>query len=187
LQAILDETSRMDEPWPACCGEYAVYDAQAGLSGAIVMLSYLPCGARPYSDSGALGAIPMPIDKLSDPYGHVTRSQWLEACFKRGKLGMPAWEPGEESQASQCNYYQVLVARPQNPDQNGVPYILNCEDMIQALEMTFDEGCETKSLFRRCRARQGFAKAESTAVRDAAKAVHYAKRILAYEESKVNK
>lgn len=88
-----------------------------------------------------------------------------------------------EDSASHCEYYHCPVTRPQNPNQE-LPYIANCEDIIQALGLTFDEGCEFKSLWRRGRGRQGYVKAESTAVRDAQKAVHYATRVLAYERSK---
>lgn len=98
---------------------------------------------------------------------------------------VPQQERKPEDSGSHCEYYHCPVDRPQNPNQK-VPYIANCEDIIQALGLTFDEGCEFKSLWRRGRARQGFLKAETTAVRDAAKAVHYAKRVLAFEEAKAN-
>lgn len=86
-----------------------------------------------------------------------------------------------EDSGSHCEYYHCEVKHPQNPNQK-VGYIANCEDIIQALGLTFDEGCEFKSIWRRGRGRQGFVKAESTALRDAIKAVHYAKRVLALEE-----
>lgn len=86
-----------------------------------------------------------------------------------------------ENSGRHCEYYHCEVTHPQNPNQN-VPYIANCEDIIQALGLTFDEGCEFKSIWRRGRGRQGFKKAETTAVRDATKAVHYAQRVLAFEQ-----
>jgi hypothetical protein len=86
-----------------------------------------------------------------------------------------------EDSGSHCEYYHCPVTHPQNPNQ-AEPYIANCEDIIQALGLTFDEGCEFKSIWRRGRGRQGFKKAESTALRDAIKAVHYAGRVLALEE-----
>lgn len=93
--------------------------------------------------------------------------------------------PKIENSGKHCEYYHCPVTRPQNPNQTE-PYIANCEDIIQALGLTFDEGCEFKSLWRRGRARQGYLKAESTPVRDAVKAVHYAQRVLSYEQSKVS-
>ena len=184
---LLETLMKQRIKWPEDQGEFAIWCPHAGPDGMVITLDYRP--SKPGASEHAVNALGGWSCKVPDDYmvAVVTRSQWIEARYERDKPVVPAWTPGEESQASQCNYYQVQVLRPQNPDQKGVPYILNCEDMIQALDMTFDEGCETKSLFRRCRARQGFAKAESTAVRDAAKAVHYAQRILAHEQAKVNK
>lgn len=88
-----------------------------------------------------------------------------------------------ENSASHCEYYHAPVTHPSNPGQSQ-PYVANCEDIIQALGLTFDEGCEFKSIWRRARGRQGFLKAESTALRDAQKAVHYAGRVLALEMRK---
>lgn len=88
-----------------------------------------------------------------------------------------------ENSGSFCDYYQIPVTNPQHPAQKEA-YVANTEDLIQALGMTFDEGCEFKSLVRRANARLGFVKAETTAVRDAAKGLHYAKRIYAYELEK---
>lgn len=88
-----------------------------------------------------------------------------------------------ENSASHCEYYHCPVDHPSNPGQEA-PYVANCEDIIQALGLTFDEGCEFKSLWRRGRGRQGFVKAESTALRDAAKAVHYSKRVYDFESRK---
>lgn len=85
-----------------------------------------------------------------------------------------------ENSASHCEYYHTEVTNPSNPGQ-PVAYLANCEDIIQSLGLTFDEGCEFKSIWRRARARQGFVKAETTPVRDAQKAVHYAGRVLALE------
>lgn len=89
-----------------------------------------------------------------------------------------------ENSGGHCEYYHALVSVPENPGQQGVAYEANCEDIIQSLEMTFDEACEFKSLWRRARARQGYVKAESTPVRDAAKALHYAGRVLRLEQRK---
>lgn len=88
-----------------------------------------------------------------------------------------------ENSGSHCEYYYCPVTHPRNPGQKSA-YVANCEDIIQALGMTFDEGCEFKSLWRRARARQGFVKAESSAVRDAAKALHYAERVFEFESRK---
>lgn len=78
------------------------------------------------------------------------------------------------------NYYVVLIKNPQRKEQE--PYQAECEDIIQALGMTFDEGCAFKALWRNAAARMGNGKPGNTAVYDCEKLVHYANRILAKEK-----
>ena len=78
------------------------------------------------------------------------------------------------------NYYVVLIKNPQRVEQE--PYQAECEDIIQALGMTFDEGCAFKAIWRNAAARMGNGKPGNTAVYDAEKLVHYANRILAKEK-----
>ena len=77
------------------------------------------------------------------------------------------------------NYYVVLIKNPQRKEQE--PYQAECEDIIQALGMTFDEGCAFKALWRNAAARMGNGKPGNKAVYDCEKLVHYANRILAKE------
>ncbi|QHJ80243.1 MAG: hypothetical protein [Caudoviricetes sp.] len=77
------------------------------------------------------------------------------------------------------NWYIVPVKNPQRKEQE--PYQAECEDIIQALGMTFDEGCAFKALWRNASARMGNGKPGNTAVYDSEKLVHYANRILAKE------
>lgn len=74
------------------------------------------------------------------------------------------------------NYYLVNVDDPQRVKQ--APYQAECEDIIQALGMTFDEGCLFKALWRSAAARQGNSKPGHEAFYDAEKMCHYARRIL---------
>lgn len=74
------------------------------------------------------------------------------------------------------NYYLVEVKHPQREKQE--PYMAECEDIIQALGMTFDEGCAFKALWRNAAARMGNGKPGNEAVYDAEKMVHYTNRIL---------
>lgn len=78
------------------------------------------------------------------------------------------------------NYYLVHVAHPQREDQPA--YQAECEDIIQALGMTFDEGCLFKALWRSAAARQGNGKPGSSDIYDAEKMVHYAGRILRHRK-----
>lgn len=75
----------------------------------------------------------------------------------------------------QTNYYLVAV---QHPNRGGAPYQAECEDIIHALGMSFEEGCEFKALWRTAAARQGNGKPGRAqldqAVYDAQKRIHYA-------------
>lgn len=74
------------------------------------------------------------------------------------------------------NYYLVEVKAPQREGQ--APYQAECEDIIQALGMTFDEGCAFKSLWRTAAQRQGNGKPGQEVFYDREKLVHYAGRLL---------
>jgi len=73
------------------------------------------------------------------------------------------------------SYYLVQVGYPQREEQG--PYQAECEDIIEALELTFDEGNIFKAIWRNANARKGRAKPGNTAIRDAEKILHYAGRI----------
>lgn len=77
------------------------------------------------------------------------------------------------------NYYLAQVDHPQRETQP--PYQAECEDIIQALGMTFDEGCEFKAIWRTAAARKENGKPGHSAVYDAEKRVHYAERSLKFE------
>lgn len=120
---------------------------------------------------------------MSDIIAGIHLKPMVIEITEKGVVEEPEKEVVGENSGSHCDYYQIVVNDPQNPRQT-VPYVANTEDLIQSLQMTFDEACEFKSLVRRANARLGFAKAESTPVRDATKAVHYAKRVLRFEQRK---
>lgn len=84
--------------------------------------------------------------------------------------------PTKELTGGLVNYYLVHVKHPQRPEQ--VPYQAECEDIIRALNMTFDEGCEFKAIWRTAAARMGNGKPNQEARYDAEKRVHYAKASL---------
>lgn len=192
--------------WPKEWGGWAVA-TRIGTTGFGVWF----CHTQPRQTRPAgwldLGTIEVNLDALPCDHLHaiVSREYWLAHGLKspnrrRGSAAEHAKDMVEfdrlmsdpsavkvENQATQCEYYECPVDHPQNPRQDGQAYVANCEDIIQALGLTFDEGCEFKSLWRRARARQGFVKAESTALRDAEKAHHYSGRVLAFERRKANK
>lgn len=75
------------------------------------------------------------------------------------------------------NWYVAPVKHPQRKEQE--PYQAECEDIIQALGMTFDEGCAFKALWRNAAARIGNGKPGNSTLYDCEKLVHYANRLLA--------
>lgn len=83
------------------------------------------------------------------------------------------------------NYYLAQIDSPQRKEQ--APYQAECEDIIRALNMTFDEGCEFKAIWRTAAARLGNGKPDHKAVYDAEKRVHYASASLIQERIKAEK
>lgn len=80
-----------------------------------------------------------------------------------------------EHGGGRVNYYLVQVKDPQREDQE--PYQAECEDIIEALELNFDEGNIFKEIWRSANARKGNGKPGNTAIRGAEKILHYAGRI----------
>lgn len=78
------------------------------------------------------------------------------------------------------DYYLVQVKHPRREGQPA--YQAECEDIIAALGLTFDEGCELKAIWRTAKARQGQGKPGKDpldqAIYDAEKRVHYATKSL---------
>jgi hypothetical protein len=83
---------------------------------------------------------------------------------------------GNPLSGGRVNYYLVEVPNPQREDQPA--YRAECEDIIQALGMTFDEGCAFKALWRTANARKGNGKPGNDALRDMEKVVHYGGRLV---------
>lgn len=80
-----------------------------------------------------------------------------------------------ESSGGLTNYYLVTVHKPQRPEQP--PYQAECEDIIEALNMNFNEANVFKEIWRTANARLGKKKLGNTPKRSAEKILHYAKRI----------
>jgi hypothetical protein len=74
------------------------------------------------------------------------------------------------------NSFLVSVDHPQREGQ--APYVAECEDITDALELTPDEFCIVKSIWRTAMARKGQGKPGNTPLYDAEKQAHYANRIL---------
>lgn len=85
-------------------------------------------------------------------------------------------EPEKEVKGGEVNYYLVTVPFPQRLDQSA--YTAECEDLIEALNLSFDEANIFKEIWRSANARNGNGKPYHKALYGAEKIVHYANRIL---------
>lgn len=86
----------------------------------------------------------------------------------------------KKATGGQVSYYLAQVRRPRRSTQP--PYQAECEDIIKALGMTFDEGCAFKALWRTAAARLGDPKPGKDpleqATYDAEKIAHYGNQML---------
>jgi hypothetical protein len=86
-------------------------------------------------------------------------------------------KPKGEKSGGPTSYYLVDVVRP---NQGEVPYQAECGDIIEALGMTFNEGCAFKALWRTAAARTlGKLKEGGDALYDAQKVQFYGGRMVA--------
>ena len=76
------------------------------------------------------------------------------------------------------HYYRVRIATPMSPEVD--PYVAECGDIIEALNMTFNEGELFKAIWRLAKSRQGKGKPGNSVLYDAEKVGHYGARVLAH-------
>lgn len=80
------------------------------------------------------------------------------------------------------HYYRVSVSKPIAPDVQ--PYVAECADIIEALNMTFNEGEAFKAIWRLAASRQGRVKPGSAGMQyDADKVGHYGVRVAEHTRS----
>lgn len=94
---------------------------------------------------------------------------------KPGKINPPPALNG--GKLSGDHYYRVRVDAPISDEVD--PYTAECSDIIEALNMTFNEGEAFKALWRLAASRQGRGKPGSKAQYDADKIAHYGARVAA--------
>ena len=84
------------------------------------------------------------------------------------------------------HYYRVDVSAPISPELQ--PYSAECADIIEALDMTFDEGEAFKAIWRLAAARQGRVKSTGAGPQyDADKAAHYGARVAAHTKARLQR
>jgi len=91
-------------------------------------------------------------------------------------------KPVSESSGGDNEYWLLHIADPKRLD----PYTVECEDIIEALEMTFQEGEAFKALFRKCKIRLGDGKPGDTELRCSEKVEHFGNRMLVMDRRKLD-
>lgn len=87
-----------------------------------------------------------------------------------------------ENSGAHASYYCITIYRPKS---GGAAYMAECQDIIEALGMDFNEGNVFKALWRRAAARLGnVKKGNEDPLYDAQKIKFYGTRILEQEENK---
>lgn len=81
----------------------------------------------------------------------------------------------EEHTGLSVSYYGVKVEQPTS---GGDPYDAECNDIIEALNMTFAEGNAFKAIWRTAAARRGLKKKGNNSLYDAEKVVFFGQRMV---------
>ena len=104
----------------------------------------------------------------------------MDAIARNGNDGEHYAAVEAEHTGLSVDYYRVEIKRPTTP---GVdPYVAECNDIIEALGMTYAEGNVLKAVWRRCAARTlGKHKRGNDALYDAEKGFFFSGRILEIE------
>lgn len=90
-------------------------------------------------------------------------------------------KPDVQYTGGSSNYYKVFV---QNPTTLAEPYEAECNDIIEALKMTFAEGNAFKAIWRKAKARQGVQKkGYDNGLYDSEKVVFFGERMVVEAKS----
>jgi len=84
----------------------------------------------------------------------------------------------KEISGGNTNYYLINIPNPKRLD----PYVVEVEDIIEALDMSFAEGTILKSLIRLCQLRKNLGKPGSSPLYESQKIKYYSDRLLAKYE-----
>jgi len=87
----------------------------------------------------------------------------------------------DTSSGGDNDYWLAEIRHPKRLD----PYTAECEDLIETLGMSFQEGEAFKAIWRKCKARMGDGKPGDSALRNAEKVHHFGGRMVAMERQKL--
>jgi len=95
-------------------------------------------------------------------------------------MGEPVKSRKEENSGLSVDYYLCEINHPKR----GQPYMAECEDIIYALGMNFEEGEAFKAVWRRAALKKfGIGKTGDTPKRNAQKVHYYGGRMIAHDEA----
>lgn len=101
-------------------------------------------------------------------------------------LAQGATKDDREYTGGKVNYYEVQIKRPTREGRD--PYTAECNDIIEALDMSFAEGEAFKAIWRGAAARKNLAKRGYTdGLYDAEKVAFYGGRMVVQEKSRREK
>lgn len=102
---------------------------------------------------------------------------WVNQQFNKGEWYYLDGKPQEASYTGgSSNYYKVFVKTPTTLE---APYEAECNDIIEALKMTFAEGNAFKAIWRKAKARQGVQKkGYDNGLYDSEKVVFFGERMV---------
>lgn len=122
------------------------------------------------------------VHNTSKGCGHEDGSKRCLGDATPYKLWESAVMAQPENSGAHAAYYELTIQRPKS---GGAAYKAECQDIIEALKMDFNEGNAFKALWRRAAARLGnVKKGNEDPLYDAQKIKFYGTRILWQEENK---
>ena len=90
----------------------------------------------------------------------------------------------EEDSGFSCSYYEVMVGGDCLYKDDKEPYLAECGEIIEALEMEWAEANIFKSIWRIAAAKKGKKKKGNTTLRDAEKVLFAAQRLYNKEKAR---
>lgn len=102
----------------------------------------------------------------------------LPSIHKVSSTAPPKKDP---SSGGDNDYWLLDINDPKRLD----PYKVECEDVIEALEMSFQEGEAFKAIWRKCAARLGNGKPGDSQVRNSEKVRHFGDRMVVMDRRKL--
>lgn len=104
---------------------------------------------------------------------YVEEKPTTKALYGEEEEEVDKYATCEEYTGGSSDYYKVVIKNPTTFD----PYVAECNDVIEALDMNFAEGNIFKAIWRKAAARQGKRKAGHNEQYDNEKILFFAQRL----------